>query len=128
MWIYNENIRLIYWSKFNKRNYFLPSKNYFLKEIFIFKTEIEKWLEYVCEALPSTIKDECKSFVTEYEPIIAALVSSRIPLDKVCQYVKVCPQSDDFSVELSKEMEEKINSIEMSKFEVNKKWKVKRRI
>jgi hypothetical protein len=40
----------------------------------------------------------------------------------------VCPQSDDFSVELSKEMEEKINSIEMSKFEVNKKWKVKRRI
>jgi saposin len=82
-------------------------------------TEIEKWLEYVCEALPSTIKDECKTFVSEYEPIIAALVSSKIPLDKVCQYVKVCPQSDDFSVELSKEMEEKINSIEMSKFEKN---------
>ena len=92
-----------------------------LERMSVFKAEVEKWLEYVCEAMPSTVRDECKAFVTEYEPIIAALLSNQISLDKVCQFVKVCPKSDDFSVELSKEMDEKINSIQISKLKVNLK-------
>ena len=66
---------------------------YPFEQISVFKAEVEKWLETACEALPSAIRDECKAFVAEYEPIIATLISNQISPDKVCQFIKVCPKS-----------------------------------
>lgn len=62
------------------------------------KAEVEKWLEYACDAMPSTIRTECKQFVDQYEPIIATLIAGQINPDKVCQFIGVCPKSADSKV------------------------------
>ena len=43
--------------------------------------------------MPSTIKEECKTFVEQYEPIIAALIANQISPDKICQFIGLCPQA-----------------------------------
>ena len=43
--------------------------------------------------MPPTIKDECKTFVQQYEPIIVALIVNQISPDKVCQFIGLCSQA-----------------------------------
>lgn len=85
----------------------------------MFKAEVEKWLEYVCNLMPSTIRDECKAFVDQYEAIIATLIANQINPDKVCQSIKVCPKSANFDFEIQQEFAQKLNEIELKKLDVS---------
>jgi hypothetical protein len=75
-------------------------------------------LEFVCQALPSTIRAECKQFVDEYEPVIVALISNQIQPEKVCQIIGLCPKSGDFKIENFEEIKNKLNEIQIQRLEV----------
>ena len=58
------------------------------------KAEVEKWLDYVCNnVMPSTIKQECTSFVNEYGPVIIQFLATEINPNKICTQIKVCSNS-----------------------------------
>ena len=40
--------------------------------------------------MPSTIRQECKTFVDQYEPVIIALISKQVDPDKICQFIGLC--------------------------------------
>jgi len=56
------------------------------------EAEIEQMLNVVCEkAMPNSIKQECSTFVSQYGPIIAALLAKQIEPEKVCTMINLCP-------------------------------------
>lgn len=56
------------------------------------EAEVEKMLNYVCDkAIPVTLQKECTNFVTEYGPLIAALLAKQIDPAKVCGLMNLCP-------------------------------------
>ena len=58
------------------------------------KAEVEKWLDYVCNnVMPSTVRQECTSFVNEYGPVIIQFLASEINPSKICTQIKVCSSS-----------------------------------
>ncbi|KAI3387470.1 hypothetical protein SNEBB_005919 [Seison nebaliae] len=52
--------------------------------------EIKKVLDFVCSQMPSTISNECKAFVDEYEESIATLISMEIDPKKICTFLDLC--------------------------------------
>ena len=54
------------------------------------QAEVQKWLEYVCNVMPVTIRAECKAFVSDYESVIISLIVNHVDPKKVCQTIKVC--------------------------------------
>jgi hypothetical protein len=57
--------------------------------------EVQKALDYVCmHVMPSTIRDECKAFIDQYEPVIVALLVKQVDPDKICQLIGICPKKE----------------------------------
>ncbi|XP_038060562.1 uncharacterized protein LOC119731463 isoform X3 [Patiria miniata] len=54
--------------------------------------DIEKFLDNICNVLPSSLKDACDAFVTKYTTAIIDLLKS-IPANGICQYLGVCTSS-----------------------------------
>ncbi|KAK5649661.1 hypothetical protein RI129_000690 [Pyrocoelia pectoralis] len=77
---------------------------YFLKFVQQALTDpvTEKKLENIvngaCERLPSTIKEECKSFVQTYGPAFIAILAQDIDPSTVCPKLSLCPSIDIYKV------------------------------
>ncbi|RNA12359.1 proactivator polypeptide-like [Brachionus plicatilis] len=57
--------------------------------------EIEAWMSYVCQhVMPVSIRGECSDFVTTYGEIILNLLTSQVPPQKVCTFMKLCSNSE----------------------------------
>ncbi|BFZ17741.1 hypothetical protein BsWGS_20780 [Bradybaena similaris] len=54
------------------------------------KEAIVSALDKVCDVLPSTIKDECLSFVSLYLPYVVDLIVQEIPPHQICQELGLC--------------------------------------
>lgn len=58
--------------------------------------EIEAWMSYVCQhVMPVSIRGECSNFVTTYGEIILNLLTSQVPPQKVCSFMKLCTSSQN---------------------------------
>ncbi|CAF0986520.1 unnamed protein product [Didymodactylos carnosus] len=54
------------------------------------ESEVEKWLEYVCQIMPSTIRSECRSFIESYGPAVVSVLVRDFDPATVCKKIKVC--------------------------------------
>lgn len=63
--------------------------------------EIEALLMKVCSEFPSSIKAECSTFVTQYGPIIAALLIKEVESDKICAQINLCPNGQQQQQEIT---------------------------
>ncbi|XP_022087388.1 uncharacterized protein LOC110977496 isoform X2 [Acanthaster planci] len=60
--------------------------------------DIEKFLDNICDILPSSLKADCDAFIAKYTQAILALLKS-IPPDKICQTLGLCSSSPDLGRE-----------------------------
>ncbi|CAF0834829.1 unnamed protein product [Didymodactylos carnosus] len=58
------------------------------------ESEVEKWLEYVCQLMPTTIRSECRLFVDSYGPAIISVLVRDFDPPSVCKKIKLCSSSD----------------------------------
>jgi hypothetical protein len=67
------------------------------------KEEIDEFLKNVCDkSIPATLRDSCRQFVDEYEPVIVAVLTDNTSTDKFCQLMHFC--IGDFSNEVKTEV------------------------
>jgi len=52
---------------------------------------IKHWVENACTLLPSTLQDECKSFIEVYGNAILMLLAQEYTPETVCTALKLCP-------------------------------------
>jgi len=69
---------------------------YVLREIQMYlkdgntEAEIKEYVEAVCEDLPSSVRDECKKLVDQYEPLIVAMLVDEVDPQQVCTELRLC--------------------------------------
>ncbi|XP_072851327.2 prosaposin isoform X1 [Pogona vitticeps] len=56
-------------------------------------TEIQTFLEGVCQLLPRSVSDQCIQFVDQYEPIVVQLLTEVMDPAFVCSKIGVCVKS-----------------------------------
>jgi len=73
--------------------------------------EVEKALKVVCSILPPTYHDKCTLFVQTYGPILAELVAELDDPNVVCQWLSLCPKSDNKFIEIPALKTKKLKSL-----------------
>jgi saposin len=73
--------------------------------------EFEKALQAVCSILPSKDHDKCKLFVQTYGPILAELIAELDDPNVVCQWLTMCPKSDNKFIEIPAVKSKKLKSL-----------------
>jgi saposin len=54
------------------------------------ETQIEKLLEKVCSALPSSYQNVCDTLIEEYLPIVIEYLKSLVPPEQICTLIGLC--------------------------------------
>lgn len=57
------------------------------------QAEIEAMLEKVCAIVPSVLRQECDSLVTQYAPEIIQLLLKKLDPSQVCSEIGLCVTS-----------------------------------
>ncbi|PIK50803.1 hypothetical protein BSL78_12333 [Apostichopus japonicus] len=57
--------------------------------------EIDKVLEYLCQAFPGSLQEQCVTFVQQFGNAIPELIVTFGDPDKICKLLDLCPQNVD---------------------------------
>ena len=73
--------------------------------------EFEKALELVCSILPSEYHNKCTQFIQIYGPILAELIAELDDPNVVCEWLTLCPKSDNKFIKIPSIKSNKLKSL-----------------
>jgi saposin len=59
-----------------------------------FQEEIKKYVENVCNLLPTTVTQSCKNFIELYGDVVIALLAQSLDPKEVCSEIRACKAAE----------------------------------